>query len=145
MPGGRRPAAGPVDRRGGRTAPRGNRVRRRGRRAVVLAAVASTLPGPALPSARTGVVALLAVVAAVAEEAFFRRLLYGRLARWGAAVAVVGSAVAFGLCTSRSTGRPRCRSTSGRDCSCRGSGGRPARGRSRPRTHALANLMVVLR
>jgi membrane protease YdiL (CAAX protease family) len=36
------------------------------------------------------------VVAAVAEEVFFRRLVYGWLAAsWGAAVAVCGSAVAF--------------------------------------------------
>jgi membrane protease YdiL (CAAX protease family) len=34
-------------------------------------------------------------LAAVAEEAFFRRLAYGVLLRWGAPVAVVGSAVAF--------------------------------------------------
>jgi membrane protease YdiL (CAAX protease family) len=37
------------------------------------------------------------VVAAVAEEAFFRRFLYARLERWGAVVAVVGSAAAFAL------------------------------------------------
>jgi len=36
-------------------------------------------------------------LAAVSEEAFFRRLLYGLLARHGAAVAVAGSAVAFAL------------------------------------------------
>jgi membrane protease YdiL (CAAX protease family) len=36
------------------------------------------------------------VVAAVAEEMFFRRLVYGWLAAtWGAAVAICGSAVAF--------------------------------------------------
>jgi len=35
------------------------------------------------------------VVAAFAEEALFRRLLFGRLVRWGAATAIVGSAVAF--------------------------------------------------
>ena len=36
------------------------------------------------------------VVAAVAEEVFFRRLVYGWLASsWGAAVAICGSAVAF--------------------------------------------------
>jgi len=65
--------------------------------AVALAAGASTLPGPALPA--PGGLAVLALVAGtgVAEEAFFRRLLYGRLERWGAAVAVVGSAAAFGL------------------------------------------------
>jgi membrane protease YdiL (CAAX protease family) len=68
-----------------------------GAAAVGVAAVASTLPGPALPS-RAGAGGLLLVVgAAVAEEAFFRRLLYGRLLRWGAPAAVVGSAVAFGL------------------------------------------------
>jgi membrane protease YdiL (CAAX protease family) len=38
---------------------------------------------------------LLNGLAAVAEEAFFRRLLYGLLAPRGAAVAVVGSAVCF--------------------------------------------------
>lgn len=35
--------------------------------------------------------------AAVAEELFFRRFLYGWLLRWGAAVAVIGSAAAFAL------------------------------------------------
>jgi membrane protease YdiL (CAAX protease family) len=65
--------------------------------AVGLAAAASTLPGPALPIARGPVVLALTVSAAIAEEAFFRRLLYGRLVRWGAAVAVVGSGAAFGL------------------------------------------------
>jgi membrane protease YdiL (CAAX protease family) len=65
--------------------------------AVVLAAFAGTQPGPAAPSAG-GLTALVLVMGvAVAEEAFFRRLLYGRLLRWGAAAAVVGSAVAFGL------------------------------------------------
>jgi membrane protease YdiL (CAAX protease family) len=39
----------------------------------------------------------LSVLAAVAEEALFRRLTYGRLERFGAAVAVVGSALLFGL------------------------------------------------
>ena len=65
--------------------------------AVALAAGASTLPGPSLPA--PGGLAVLALVAGtgVAEEAFFRRLLYGRLQKWGAAVAVVGSAAAFGL------------------------------------------------
>jgi membrane protease YdiL (CAAX protease family) len=36
-------------------------------------------------------------LAAVAEEAFFRRLLYGLLERWGTAVAVAGSAAAFAV------------------------------------------------
>jgi membrane protease YdiL (CAAX protease family) len=61
---------------------------------VVLVAVGS---GPALsPGLAPGVLAL-DVGAAVAEEALFRRLLYGWLLRWGAALAVAGSAVAFAL------------------------------------------------
>ncbi len=36
-------------------------------------------------------------LAALAEEAFFRRLAYGWLAKWGAAVAVVGAAIIFAL------------------------------------------------
>jgi membrane protease YdiL (CAAX protease family) len=61
---------------------------------VVLVAVRS---GPALsPGLAPGVLAL-DVGAAVAEEALFRRLLYGWLVRWGAVVAVAGSAVAFAL------------------------------------------------
>jgi len=65
--------------------------------AVALAALASTLPGPAVPVPGGPIVLVLVAAAGVAEEAFFRRLLYGRLLRWGAAVALVGSAVAFGL------------------------------------------------
>jgi membrane protease YdiL (CAAX protease family) len=65
--------------------------------AVGLAALASTLPGPALPIPGGTAVLLLVAGAGVAEEAFFRRLLYGRLLRWGPAVAVTVSAVAFGL------------------------------------------------
>jgi membrane protease YdiL (CAAX protease family) len=40
---------------------------------------------------------VLGVCAAVAEEALFRRLAYGRLLRFGVPVAIVGSAVAFAL------------------------------------------------
>lgn len=40
---------------------------------------------------------VLGVSAAVAEEALFRRLAYGRLLKFGVPVAIVGSAVAFAL------------------------------------------------
>lgn len=50
-------------------------------------------PIPPAPIAGAGVV----VAAAVAEELFFRRFLYGALLARGAAFAVVGSAVAFAL------------------------------------------------
>ena len=39
----------------------------------------------------------LSILAAVAEEALFRRVAYARLARWGAPVAVVTSAALFAL------------------------------------------------
>jgi membrane protease YdiL (CAAX protease family) len=48
--------------------------------------------------AELGTVLALNALAAVAEEAFFRRMLYGIvLARWGTGAAVVGSAAAFAL------------------------------------------------
>ncbi len=70
---------------------------------VVLAAgvgamlAARAVAGIGIP-ARAGLLALtLNTLAAVAEEAFFRRYLYARLLRWGAAVAVLVSALAFAL------------------------------------------------
>ncbi|HEX6008771.1 MAG TPA: CPBP family intramembrane glutamic endopeptidase, partial [Actinomycetota bacterium] len=39
----------------------------------------------------------LSLLAAVAEEALFRRVAYARLARFGALVAVAGSAILFGM------------------------------------------------
>jgi membrane protease YdiL (CAAX protease family) len=49
----------------------------------------------ALPYTGTALAAAASLAAAVAEEIFFRRLLYDALARWGAAVAVTGGALAF--------------------------------------------------
>jgi membrane protease YdiL (CAAX protease family) len=67
---------------------------------IGLAAVAAAgvVAGPA-PHPRVGAAAAgLGVLAAVAEEALFRRLLYLRLApRYGTVVAVLGSAVLFAL------------------------------------------------
>jgi membrane protease YdiL (CAAX protease family) len=60
---------------------------------VAFAAVRSLFPNPFLPFSAAA--ALGGSVAAVAEEAFFRRFLYGWLARRGTAIAVVGSAMAF--------------------------------------------------
>jgi membrane protease YdiL (CAAX protease family) len=52
----------------------------------------------AAPAGPAGPLAALATgLAGAAEEAFFRRLLFGRLARRGASLAVWGSAVAFAL------------------------------------------------
>jgi membrane protease YdiL (CAAX protease family) len=81
-----------------------------GRGVALLPAAAVTLVGAAavaavslapwqrhLPGRSTGAVIGLGVLAAIAEEAFFRRLLYDRLVQAGAAVAIAGSALVFAL------------------------------------------------
>jgi membrane protease YdiL (CAAX protease family) len=70
---------------------------------VVLAAgvgafgIARLVSGPVAPLAATGTALGLNLLAAVAEEAFFRKLLYGSLLPFGPGIAVVLSAVAFAL------------------------------------------------
>jgi membrane protease YdiL (CAAX protease family) len=65
--------------------------------AVGMSAVlaASAAAGPPLSTPRTSWAVPLALGAAVSEEAFFRRFLYGTLLRYGAVLAIVGSAMAF--------------------------------------------------
>jgi membrane protease YdiL (CAAX protease family) len=58
---------------------------------------ASQLPGARIPLPATGAAVLANSLAAVAEEAFFRRLVYGRLVSIGSAAAVGGSALLFAL------------------------------------------------
>jgi membrane protease YdiL (CAAX protease family) len=62
------------------------------------AVVAAGVVGGPVADRRVGVAAAgLGVLAAVAEEALFRRLLYDRLLRFGVVAAVVGSAVVFAV------------------------------------------------
>lgn len=101
----------------------------------------------ALPAApvRAGVLVIaLNTMAAVAEEAFFRRFLYGRLERWGPGVAVVGSALAFALVHVPLYGTAAFPVDLGAGLLL--SWQRAATGRwSVPAaTHALANLLVVI-
>ena len=56
-----------------------------------------TRSGFAVPMHAGAAAIALNTAAAIAEEAFFRRYLYGVLARWGAAVAIGGSALGFAL------------------------------------------------
>jgi len=51
---------------------------------------------PPLPQPATFLAGAATIGAACAEEIFFRRLVYGFLAEWGDALAVIGAAVAFG-------------------------------------------------
>jgi len=64
---------------------------------VVAVAGAGVVGGPVADRRVGGVATGLALLAAVAEEALFRRVLYDRLLRYGAVVAVAGSAVIFAL------------------------------------------------
>jgi membrane protease YdiL (CAAX protease family) len=59
------------------------------------AVTAVALMAPVAPVTGTSLAVLGSLVAAVGEEAFFRRLLYGVLLRWGPPMAVAISAVAF--------------------------------------------------
>jgi membrane protease YdiL (CAAX protease family) len=64
----------------------------------LLAVVVAGMVGGPVAERPVGMAAvLLAVVAAVSEEALFRGLLYGRLERFGPLVAVLGSAGVFAL------------------------------------------------
>jgi membrane protease YdiL (CAAX protease family) len=67
--------------------------------AVGVAAFAAgrLIGGGHAPTTAVGVAVAANSLAAVAEEAFFRRFLYGLLEPYGSAVAVVGSAVVFAL------------------------------------------------
>lgn len=64
-----------------------------------VAAVVATawFAGPSIPSPWSATALPLSLLAAVAEEALFRRVAYARLERFGAVVAIVGSALLFGL------------------------------------------------
>ena len=61
---------------------------------------AALVSGPVvrMPFAAWALAAIpLSLLAAVAEEALFRRVAYGWLARWGVLVAIIGSAVLFAV------------------------------------------------
>jgi membrane protease YdiL (CAAX protease family) len=67
--------------------------------AIGLAAVgvATLASGPPVPLPLAAWAVPLSLLAAVAEEALFRRVAYGWLARWGVPIAIVGSALLFAL------------------------------------------------
>ena len=58
---------------------------------------ASTIAGPSVPTPHSSLALPLSLLAAVAEEALFRRVAFARLARFGALVAVAGSAILFAM------------------------------------------------
>jgi membrane protease YdiL (CAAX protease family) len=60
-------------------------------------AIAVIVAGPPVPLRSTAWTPVLGVLAAVAEEALFRRLAYARLLRFGPMVAILGSATMFAL------------------------------------------------
>jgi CAAX protease family protein len=64
---------------------------------VAAVLVAAWAAGPSFPSPWSAAALPLSMLAAVAEEALFRRVAYARLERFGAVIAIVGSALLFGL------------------------------------------------
>lgn len=64
---------------------------------VVAFAAATFLVRPQFPLPRGPEVLALNTFAAFSEEAFFRRLVYSVLERWGASLAIAGSALLFAL------------------------------------------------
>jgi hypothetical protein len=60
-------------------------------------ALSASVAGTPVPMPWSAAALPLSVLAAVAEEALFRRLAFARLERFGAVVAVMGSALLFGL------------------------------------------------
>jgi membrane protease YdiL (CAAX protease family) len=58
---------------------------------------ASVVAGPAVPFPAAAWTLPLSLLAAVAEEALFRRVAYAQLSRWGPVVAVVGAAALFAV------------------------------------------------
>jgi len=59
--------------------------------------VAGFTNGPVVPAPAAALALPASVLAAIAEEALFRRVAYARLARLGAVAAIVGSALLFAL------------------------------------------------
>jgi membrane protease YdiL (CAAX protease family) len=60
-------------------------------------AIATLAAGPPAPAPWGALTLPAGLLAAVAEEALFRRAAYGRLLRFGVPIAIVGSAVLFAL------------------------------------------------
>jgi membrane protease YdiL (CAAX protease family) len=111
---------------------------------VAAGAVARLMVGPGVPVRAGAMAVALNTVAAVAEEAFFRRFLFGRLERWGTGAAIAGSALAFALIHVPLYGTAAFPVDLGAGLLL--SWQRAATGRwSVPAaTHALANLLVVI-
>jgi membrane protease YdiL (CAAX protease family) len=64
---------------------------------VVVVVVAASETGAGFPLPHGALVLALGVGAAVSEELFFRRLVYGALEPWHPAAAIIGSALLFAL------------------------------------------------
>lgn len=64
---------------------------------LVAIAISAIVAGQPVPAPWTSVALPFSLLAAVAEEALFRRVLYGRLLRFGAVAAITIAAVAFAL------------------------------------------------
>jgi membrane protease YdiL (CAAX protease family) len=101
--------------------------------------------GPSIPFPVARGAIVLNTLAAVAEEAFFRRFLFGRLVRHGVAVAVGGSAVLFALVHVPAYGLPVLWVDLGAGLLLSWQRWASGRWTVPAATHALANLIAVIR
>jgi membrane protease YdiL (CAAX protease family) len=101
--------------------------------------------GPRLPVRVAGPAFALNLLAAVSEEAFFRRFLFDRLTRYGPAAAVAGTAVLFAMIHVPLYGLPALWVDLGAGLLLSWQRWATGRWTTSAATHVLANLLAVIR
>jgi membrane protease YdiL (CAAX protease family) len=112
---------------------------------AVVVVSASLALGRGVPLPHGALALALGVGAALSEELFFRRLVYGALVAWHPAVAVVGSALVFALVHVPLYGRAVVWVNLGAGLLFAWQRWATGDVRASAATHALANLLAVLR
>jgi membrane protease YdiL (CAAX protease family) len=107
--------------------------------------LAGLVAGPRLPVPVAGQAFALNALAAVSEEAFFRRLLFDRLIRYGPATSVLGTALLFALIHVPLYGLPALWVDLGAGLLLSWQRWATGRWTTSAATHVLANLLAVIR
>jgi membrane protease YdiL (CAAX protease family) len=107
--------------------------------------LAGLVAGPRLPVRVAGHAFALNALAAVSEEAFFRRFLFDRLTRYGPAAAVAGTAVLFAMIHVPLYGMPALWVDLGAGLLLSWQRWATGRWTTSAATHILANLLAVIR
>jgi membrane protease YdiL (CAAX protease family) len=107
--------------------------------------LSSSVTGPRIPLPFAPHVLVLNTLAAVSEEAFFRRFLFGRLARYGAATAILVTALLFAAIHVPIYGTPVLWVDLGAGLLLSWQRWASGRWTTPAATHVLANLLAVMR